>query len=350
MLGRFTVVLVLTVAGCGSRSSLQAGGGRDASGGGGAAGGPTGSAGAGAVGPGGSGAGTTGTGTTGTAGPGGGLPQISVVDACTVAVSCGREGGWGPTSVSHCVDAFSRLGWSFEAPPILPDPTLSARILACASETGSDCEAFRACYGGDWVTPYRCREGAYCDGDLLSAGPDGPVLDCGTLGATCQDLWSGAQRACCNAEPCVQVPEIACEGTVVSYCGGWGEHIVFDCGVSGRTCQTDVQAPCLGTGGPCDPFATKTTCAGSVATYCSGGKLAQYDCAQTVYRTACNQGGLAYEGACVPEHTSCSVWQGDTCAGEVVMTCLNGLSVGVSCSALGFSGCEGSGNAARCVE
>jgi hypothetical protein len=137
---------------------------------------------------------------------------------------------------------------------------------------------------------------------------------------------------------------------VVSYCGGWGEYVEFDCGASGRTCQLDFQAPCLGAGASCEPQETKTTCAGSVATYCSGGKLAQYDCAQTVYRTACNLGGPPYEGPCEAEYTSCTVWDGDACSGETLFACVNGVSAGISCASLGFQKCDASGDVPRCVQ
>ena len=340
--GKRLLVWLVWLAGCGARATLDAGAedgaGGAASGGGGAT---TGTQGTGA-----SGAGTTGS--TGTTGTGGNPPQISVVDACTIAVSCGGDAGWGDGSVSHCVDGFARLGWSFEVPSLLSDPVLAARILACAAEAGSDCDTFRACYGGDWVSVSRCREGAYCDGALLTAAPTGPTFDCGTLGATCQDLWSGALRACCNAEPCAQSTGVECAGTVASYCGGWGEHVTFDCGESGRTCQPDLEAPCLGAGGPCDENTTKTTCAGGVATYCSGGKLAEYDCASTAYLTACADGALAYEGPCRPEYTECTVWDGG-CSGGSLIACLDGQSTAISCAGLGFSGCDASGSVARCV-
>ena len=340
---RATLLLLFFVAGCGSRSSLTAAENADASGGG--AGGPTGSAGAGAVGQGGAGG-------AGTGGAGGNPPQISVLDACLIAVSCGRDAGWYQSDVGYCLDMFSRLGWSFMSPGYLPDPTLAARILACAAEAGSECEAFRACYGGDWVSLHRCREGAYCDGNSLTAGPDGPSFDCGVLGATCADLWSGAQRACCNAEPCPQSSGFECEGTVATACGGWGEHVAFDCGESGRTCQSDPEQPCLGTGQVCDVETSTVSCSGSVATYCSGGKLATLDCAATGYRTACNLGAVWYADVCTTKGMECGAWGNDSgaCNGTVLEACIDGELAGVDCASVGFSGCDDSGEVTRCTE
>src|SRR5262249_15377834 len=151
----------------------------------------------------------------------------------------------------------------------------------------ADCSAVHACFGGDWIDVSRCRDGAMCQGNSLDG--NGASFDCGTLGATCMDLWSNGIRACCNSAPCPAPNDPSCTGTVASFCGGWGERVDFDCGKSGRVCQLDPFTPCAGTGAACDPM-TPITCNGSVATYCSGGALAKLDCAAIPLRSACAAG------------------------------------------------------------
>jgi hypothetical protein len=340
---RATLLLLFLLAGCGARSVLTLDEGAASNGGEGGA------AAAGASGPGGAG------GTTTSSDP----PKISVVDACVIAVSCGKDTYFDHQSVSACIGAFSQLGWSLRewhnpVPTFLPDPALAARILACADETGSDCEAFRTCYGGDWVSPFRWREEAYCDGNRLTHASGGPSFDCGALGATCQDLPPLIEipRASCNAEPCTESNGSECDGTVASFCRLTGEHVVFDCGASGRECQSAPEpGACVGTGAECDVDSSYVSCSGSVATYCSGGRLATYDCASNEHLTGCNDGVWWITPVCTAKAKSCSVWnQLDECAGAVIELCLDGERVDVDCTSLGFSGCDDSGQVTRCTE
>src|SRR5690242_14334509 len=98
--------------GCGARSSVDAGeGGLSGSGASGGTAEVGGAGGAGAVGP--STTVTTGVGASGGAGTGGASPGLSIVEACVVAASCGRDGGWNEFTPSVCVDGFARLGWRY---------------------------------------------------------------------------------------------------------------------------------------------------------------------------------------------------------------------------------------------
>ena len=327
----------------------------DTSGGGAPGGGASGGAGAGDSGGSGGGgaggaAGSTGVGASGGGGSGGG-PAISIPEACVVAASCGVPGGWTPFTASSCIDGFARLGWRFDSPVSLPDPELAQRILDCAEKAGGDCKAFHACFGGDWVSLSRCREGGSCLQNTLVGSVEGPSFDCGSLGATCFDLWSGAQRACCNAEPCSQTTAVECDGTVATFCGGWGEHVTFDCGPSGRKCNAgtpDFWNPCIGDA-PCDPM-SPITCEGDVAVYCSAGGLAKHDCSTTGFRTACNAGASSFDPACRPAGSACDPqWDASTCAGTAIRVCADGEWMDVDCAAVGFDKCEVALDAARCV-
>lgn len=249
---RSTLALVAFAAtlACGARASLEA-----PTWGAGAAGGGLGGAGHGATG----GAlvgGAAGGGSGGDAGAG---PAADPVELCVRAASCAEPSQeWPVFSASSCVDSLARLGWHYASPATLPDPSLAARLTSCAS--APDCEGYRACFGGGFIGLSRCREGAHCagEGELMQSAFDGPTFDCATLDASCADLWSGALRACCNAAPCDGSTPISCDGERASWCGGWGERVVFDCAPSGRTCvagggAADGYHPCAGAGAPCDP-------------------------------------------------------------------------------------------------
>ncbi|MBI4700404.1 MAG: hypothetical protein HY744_04425 [Deltaproteobacteria bacterium] len=329
--------------GCGARADLRVrGGAASAAGGAGAGGGPD--------------AGPGGAAPDGGPVDGGSLDLDAIARACVIAASCAEHGPgpgipWPAFTPSACIDAFGRLGWHYGGPGWLPDPALAQRLVGCA--TGADCGAFQACFGGGWVDLSRCREGGFCQGNtMVSSEPAGPSYQCEALGATCADLWSGAIRACCNAEPCDAPTEIACSGTVASWCGGWGERVDFDCGPGGGLCQPGPIAPgspCSGTGAPC-VYDDAVTCAGSVATYCLGGALASVACAATWSRTACALGDPP-DLPCRPAGFECdpSGFSG-ACENTDVVVCADGYLVSVSCTELGFDYCElGAAGYAQCM-
>lgn len=254
-------------------------------------------------------------------------------------------------NASACVDGYSRLGWHYERPGSLVDPTIAQRVLECA-ETTAGCEAFRECHGGDWVELGRCREGGFCEGNVMRSWQDGPSFDCSSITSGCADLSSGALRACCNETPCGTHSGLTCDGTVARWCGGWGESVSFDCAPSGRTCVDggdDIESPCIGDGAQC-ALDAPVSCDGSVATYCSGGRLATFDCGQTPHRTACAHGEPSYHAPCVAAGSACvpeSYFE--TCDGQSIRVCVGGEVTSVGCSALGFSTCEDTDRGARCI-
>jgi hypothetical protein len=343
-------ILAAAPVACGARSELRRGQGGSGESTGGHATATTGTGAATGTAASGGGGGAMG-GAGGSGGTGGAAPDPTIVSACVIATSCGFVESYPGFGASGCIDGFARLGWDDTTPPQLPDPALADLVLTCA--VASDCAAFRACFGGDWVGLGRCREGGWCSGaTMMLWDAPGPSFDCSVIGAVCQDLWSGAIRACCNAEPCMQPSALACAGTTVSYCGGWGEHVSFDCGQSDRVCGSDPWGLCQGTGPACDE-ATVTTCSGSIATYCSDGKLATIDCATVPLRSGCAAGASAYDPPCRPAGSECDpIYDLDRCDGDDLVVCVDGHETSVSCPALGFSGCaepDGSGNA-RCFE
>jgi hypothetical protein len=101
---------------------------------------------------------------------------------------------------------------------------------------------------------------------------------------------------------------------------------------------------------PCDMM-TPIACAGSIATYCSGGALVIYGCAATTFRTACAAGQPSSWPPCLPKGSACDPSAEPAgCIGDGVQVCADGDIVVVSCSSLGFASCEADmiGHA-RCV-
>ncbi len=335
----------VAVAGCGSRSALFGASEGVAAGGGGAA--STGGSGTTITG------GSTGVGGTAGAGGAGGDVQ-SIVEACTIAVSCNAPGGnWPFFSPSSCVDQIARMGWWYDGPERTANPYATSRLLECAAKFPGDCAALATCWGSStWFGLSLCREGGYCqDGsNEMIGGPGDTALDCTEFGGECTNLWSNAQRACCNSKSCDGAPAVTCDGAKASICGGWGERVDFDCGVSGQTCNPDPYAPCKGSD-PCDPMTTPTTCKGTYAVYCSGGGIAVHDCATTQFRTACNEGAPSYEAPCKPKGGACDPeYESGVCEGTVLRVCVDGDWVGVDCAEIGFQACVEDGKMPRCAK
>ena len=283
----------------------------------------------------------------------GGIPLQQAIKACTIAASCaeGQSGigiTWPLFTPGACLDALGQLGWYRSGVGGVTDPDLVKLLLNCA--VSSDCAKVMGCMGGSWFTLSRCREGATCKGNkLVPPAKSKPSFNCSAIGAKCMDLWSGAQRACCNAQSCSGANKVTCQGTRGTFCHGWGAHLDFDCGLTGRVCSTDPLSFCKGTGGTCANGKTPTICMGKAATFCSGGRLATVDCGRNLFRNRCAAGDL-YR-VCVPSGKACDPAQYlGQCAGSGLKICLDGLIVSVDCKKLGFNACDlPAGAAARCI-
>ena len=346
-----SLVTSLLAASCGARSDLLEGTTADA-----------GSAGASSTGSGGTagvgGGTTTGVGGTTTTTGIGGSVVASAIETCVFASSCAAEGNSGPRfTASTCLDGIARLGWWFESPETMPNPHYTKLLLECGQKAQpGNCVDLAGCFGAStWYGLSSCREGGQCD----PGSPNGilswdlPVeLHCSEPGSTCVNLWSDALRACCNTEMCAE-SGVTCDGNKASICGGWGEHVNFDCGVTGQVCVPGSQpwTPCKGSGA-CDPMTMNVACMGNTAIWCSNGGYATYDCASTTYRTVCNEGVPSTMIPCRPAEYDCDPENGpDYCTmdGTSLRVCVNGAWQTVSCTQLGFDGCHQDSDTGRCV-
>lgn len=286
--------------------------------------------------------------------PDGGFPPLKqAIQACTIAASCSVGASsvgmtWPLFTPGSCLDALGQLGWYGISLSNITDSSLVALLFKCA--VSADCGKVLGCLGGAWFNLSLCREGATCKGNKLVIGTNTSAsFDCGAVGAKCQELGSGALRACCNKKPCGPTG-VTCSGTKGEYCHPWGAYFPLDCGRTGRVCNNDPSFLCRGTGGACDAAKATTACKGAVATFCSAGRWAEHDCGANPFRSRCAVGERSR--VCVPAGKQCDPAQFvGQCDGAKLKVCVDGKETLVACKDLGFTGCDlPAGAPARCTK
>lgn len=280
--------------------------------------------------------------------PDGGTRKDEIVRACAKAASCASQ----PTlySASRCIQELGKTASRH-------DDTKIDRLLACASAPpkGAFCSDFTSCWGGGLFTLAPFVEGGTCNGSYLEITPPGAstsqAVNCATMGGACESLATSVRSATCNLISCSgdRLPR-TCAGTTVKGCGEWLEYTSLDCAWSGRTCRSDLpHAVCAGAGAACSD-SDRVTCAGSVATYCSGGALATVDCAKTGSATRCAAGAPSTE-PCTAAGTECNPASFvETCDGNRLRVCADGSLVSVECHDIGLVLCfQPSSGPAKCM-
>ena len=272
--------------------------------------------------------------------------QVSIIDACVIAASCGEAYPF--VSASKCIDGFGLLWWYAEG-YAAPNPTIAAHLLQCAGVAHGDCAAFRSCFGGNDIALSGEYLDGTCQGQVAQQG-NNLSFDCAAIGATCQSLVSTA-GAVCNHASCAGPTSVTCNGSIASHCSFGGQFLEVDCAKSGRVCADGAPPgawPCVGTSDACMPGGT--SCVGDTASYCAGGKLATFDCQGTLFRTACSPSSLATEAdpPCKYKADTC-LPAADSCSGTSIQLCVDGDFVDVDCKALGFTGCSPTTTGAACT-
>jgi hypothetical protein len=268
--------------------------------------------------------------------PDGGTRKDEIIRTCAKAASCASSAN--VYSASRCIQDLGRTASRWD--DIKPN-----HLLTCASAPGTYCSGFTGCWGGDLFTLEPFVENGQCDGNSIEVTPAGAsapqYLNCGAMGGVCEGLATGVVSVACNARSCsgAQRPDPACDGATASGCGGWAEYTSLDCAWSGRTCRiAGNHAVCAGTGAACSE-SDRVTCAGSVATYCSGGALATVDCAKTGTATRCAAGAPANE-PCTAAGTECAPASFvEYCDDNRLMVCADGELVAVACNTIGLVLC-----------
>ena len=236
--------------------------------------------------------------------------------------------------------------------------------LNCLVNAKADCNAVLACLNqgtatqncippSDHSTGYFCRDGntlAHCGPVKEGGSTIESSVRCNDLGFVCLEgsLGNDIVSACVNGELApISGIEVNCNGSMADV------HIAnglfrLDCNFFGATCQagsysfdTMSEIPfCIGTGSACDSSSFQVSCDGNMMKACQSGQEGRVDC--TKLGMVCNN--VCSYATCEPYHFE------ETCMNGVITYCgPNGPTL-LSCSSLGFSGCEVVNGAASCVK
>ena len=295
----------------------------------------------------------------------------NVAPACAVYSGCMQRSG-----ISGCVMFLNVRGhFDPETMPFLPEepeyildwPTAAsvAQNIKCVLLAGADCERFFTClnrgpavHGCEYVNERRCLDEnilTACIGVGEHSSPPRDTVEistrCDELGLNCVeiDYPDGTTSAACMYKSDVFVPgaEVACYGSVASVQVGYG-IIVYDCAVETGGCLPGTYAD-LGDIARrkfcdvpvCDDATYERRCEGDTLRDCSQGREANVVCGvlDLVCREVQSEPVCTYS-SCAPLHME------EECENGVVTYCGPDGEVKISCTELGFSGCQ---RGARCA-
>jgi hypothetical protein len=183
-----------------------------------------------------------------------------------------------------------------------------------------------------------------CDGNIaVSCGTTRVISaqDCTAKGGTCRVV--GGFAGCYASGSCTTSPYPQCSGNLVIDCSQGMPRIVSNCAVGGWMCATGT-VQTIQMEGACVPpgmnscGGASTSCSGTSVVDCVsvpfGPETTQWDCAAQG-RVCQMAGSLA---VCTASNSSCSL-SADTCNGNSLTLCVDGMPVTQDCRALGFVGC-----------
>mgnify|MGYP000326343887 CR=1 FL=1 len=237
-----------------------------------------------------------------------------------------------------------------------PDGFLDRTVLEGLScvDALTSCDGLYECIGLEVESGEGCAEG--CTGSELTLCEGGDKLrldcqvffgtDCNAAGDACADYEAPPGSTTCDPETFEEL----CSADAPTYCAESGGFVITEdsCADYGLECTVDGEARCRGTT-PTDACRFNggvlsfegTSCAGDVLTTCLNGGEATVDCA-----TAFAPGASCYT---VGDTSYCGL--GDecdptsfdtepTCEGDTVVFCNAGRLDRIDCTSRGFAGCD----------
>jgi hypothetical protein len=228
-----------------------------------------------------------------------------------------------------------------------------ASAARCIAAGGGGCDALNRCIGWSAARATEPCSNVQCAGDRANGCGDGLRfgLDCSKLGLHCDE------RRLCSA-----APSVSCDATFAMHCAqdGVPEYCASgvvqrgaNCPALGLRCEG---MDCVGGGEPCE---TKTrlsaidmrwdgkACAGAdTLLACVGGRSAERACADEGPGFTCQSFGGAFfcglASECLPAHVPGREQRGspESCEGDTLVFCNAGRIERISCTDLGFEGCE----------
>lgn len=286
----------------------------------------------------------------------GAVPDVPRLDKDEHLASCMRTRACfaeNPQQLATCTAAFAHISGRAVGFTL-------AEVTRCVNAAGNDCAAVRACLtnGEPAAACVPLSTPDRCDGTVLRqcsrASALDFVFDCARLGLGCYlDRDGTAVCGLGNCDP--DTFRWSCRGDTVVSCD-LGVISLAQCDVAGLHCTEDAAGGrCAGGGDACTDASDPRRCEGSRIRGCIGGSSADIDCDRVVPRWTC--GDVEGTAGCVAPGTACSALPlfgsdiDESCAGEAVVSCLDGWIESLSCAALGLGPCTvlpGS-RAARCT-
>ncbi|HKP56658.1 MAG TPA: hypothetical protein VJV78_08060 [Polyangiales bacterium] len=227
-----------------------------------------------------------------------------------------------------------------------------AYAAECIAAAGGGCDALKVCIGWSLVpSSERCTT---CEGNVAIRCGDGArlTLDCASLGLRCDESAVCRAATSRDCDPASFKPRCAEDG-VPEYCASGVVYRGTDCRESGLGC---VDTDCAGRGEPCSPswgasngdmHWLGTGCADdSTLEACVGGRSARRSCSDEGPGFTCQSlqdtyfCGLASE--CLPGELPREDARGTAiaCEGDTIVFCNAGRIERLSCTDLGFDGCN----------
>jgi hypothetical protein len=241
----------------------------------------------------------------------------------------------------------------------LSEPDAKEPLRRCHGEAQT-CDQISICVqgGGDTRAAAFCRDRpgvvSGCDGErLVSCGEDdshpSTVVDCAAMGAACREVRAAGGlvvRACQAPQKCgAGAPETRCDGAgaVISCRDGGYERVACRPGTSCEELHDEsgeLMASCEALGHVrCDGRAPRR-CQDDRLVECDragrGSKARVVDCVAQGLRCA----GLGPRAACSVPNVDCDRALLPKCEGSSLVFCAAGRLTKLSCTSLGFAGCD----------
>lgn len=224
-----------------------------------------------------------------------------------------------------------------------------AQRATCLATRGGGCSAARECTGYSLALGAEgCVPG--CQGSVFHECYDRAQLaiDCSKLGMVCSP-----DSGCADPDslPCDDGSLASCAGEVAVTCSDGATHGGPDCAALGLHCESGA---CRGAGASCVSYDEEEyavtyqglSCAGNTLRSCVGGREHELDCSALGAGFSCRERdgvlfcGLAAE--CVPAELPNYDQRGTgvACDGSVLTVCNAGRLTSVDCKQLGFQTCD----------
>lgn len=262
--------------------------------------------------------------------------------ACVAVLSCipGSE-----LTVSECATSRTQLGL------LIGGGALTDRETECIARALGDCDAISHCVG---ASPHAaaCKRpfAGSCEGRVARGCHRGLGIETSeTCGGADVCLRCASRERCCGT-PCAR-DQLRCLDGSPTTCDLDMLVIHTPCARFGMTCANHPTAvpDCVGPGLRCAPN-LNTRCDANALVYCASGRGLNVPCDEMTGRVCASwrsRDGVS-AARCIAESRQCH-WNEESCDGDRVRLCDDGVRVEVDCRSLGFERCVSLRGRASCA-